>query len=418
MGRPMLAALAIALAMLAGFFAAGDRGLPLRLETELLDLRFRLRPPPRRHIPVVIVEIDDASITEIGRWPWSRQILARLLDRIAAARPKVIGFDLLFTEPQPPPQAIGEIEAAMAPLRQSLDRTTQRRLDDVLSGLARRSDPDAGLGEAIRRAGNAILPFTLDLVPGAVRNATLPPALERAAYGRVRGAGPDHLPPAAAAHLPVPALSRNASLAHVTTVPDGAGGYRYDYPVLRYADAYLPSLSLEAARIFLGVAKSRVVVDIGRGIELGGLEVPTDRGMRLLVNYYPPGGFERVSFADALDGRAPPRIFGGKIVLIGASASGLGDSVATPYEPAMSGVERHATLIANLIDRDFLQRDGGAVGIDAALILLGGLAVGWLALWGTAAAVAGALLLAAALAAADYLAVCGSTSCFPQRRSC
>jgi adenylate cyclase len=403
----ILAALAIALAMLAAFFAAGDRGLPLRFETELLDLRFRLRPPQPHRVPLVVVEIDDASIAEIGRWPWSREILARLLDRIAAARPKVIGFDLLFTEPQPPPlqaAAMGGIEAAMAPLRQSLDRAAQRRLDDILSGLAQRSDPDAGLGEAIRRDGNVILPFTLDLVPGAVRNATLPPDLARAAYDRVRGTGPDHLPAAAAAHLPIGALAGNALFAHVTTVSDGAGGYRWDYPVLRYADAYLPSLSLEAARAFLGVTRSQVVVDVGQGVDLGALHVPTDRGMRLLVNYYPPGGFERVSFADALDGRTASQIFTGKIVLIGASASGLGDSVATPYEPAMTGVERHATLIANLLDRDFLQRGGGELGIDASLILLGGLGVGLLAGWGTAAAVVGALLLVAGLAMADYLA--------------
>ena len=102
-GWGILPALAVALAMLGIFLVAGDQGLPLRLESEILDLRFRSRPPRPHRVPVVIVEIDDASIAEIGRWPWSRQTLARLLDRIAAARPKVIGFDLLFTEPQPEP---------------------------------------------------------------------------------------------------------------------------------------------------------------------------------------------------------------------------------------------------------------------------------------------------------------------------
>jgi adenylate cyclase len=232
----------------------------------------------------------------------------------------------------------------------------------------------------------------------------LPPELAGTAYERVRGTRPDHLPAAAAAHLPIAALAGNARLAHVSTVPDSAGGYRWDYPVLRYADAYLPSLALEAARIFLGVAKSEVIVDIGRGVELGTLEVPTDRGMRLPVNYYPPGGFARVGFADALYGRAPPQIFGGKIVLIGARASGLGDGVATPYEPAMPGVERHATLIANLLDRDFLRRDSGEVAIDASLILLGGLGVGLLAGWGAAAAAVGTVAAVAGLAAAEYFA--------------
>jgi adenylate cyclase len=126
--------------------------------------------------------------------------------------------------------------------------------------------------------------------------------------------------------------------------------------------------------------------------------------MRLLVNYHPPGGFDRVGFADALDGRVPPRIFADRIVLIGASASGLGDSVVTPYAPAMPGVERHASLIANILDRDFLRRDSGAVAIDAALVLFGGLGVGLLAGLGIAAAVIGALSLIALFAVADYFA--------------
>jgi CHASE2 domain-containing sensor protein len=366
--------------MLAMFLAVGDRGLPLRLESEMLDLRFRSRPARPHRVPVVIVEIDDASIAEIGRWPWSRQILARLLDRIAAVRPKVIGFDLLFAEPEPLKAEVGEIEAAMAPLLQSLDPANKRRLGEILSGFLRSSDADASLDEAIRRDGKVILPFTLDLLPKA-RNSTasLPADLARTSYDRVRGSGPDNLPMAVAVHMPGEALARNARLAHVTTVPDGTGSYRYDYPVLRYADAYLPSRSLEAVRVFLGVAKNQVVVELGQGIDVGALQGANRSRDAAAGELHPPGTFQRVSFADALLGRVAPQIFSGKMVLIGAIAKGLGDAIATPFEPAMSGVERHATLIANLLDQDFLRRDGEAVAIDAFLILLGGLVVGVLA---------------------------------------
>jgi CHASE2 domain-containing sensor protein len=89
-----LPALAVALAMLAAFFAVGDRELPLRIESELLDLRFRLRPTQPGPVSLVIVEIDDASITEIGRWPWSRRVFAQFLDRIVTAKPKLICLDL------------------------------------------------------------------------------------------------------------------------------------------------------------------------------------------------------------------------------------------------------------------------------------------------------------------------------------
>ena len=393
--------------MLAAFFVAGDWGLPLRIESEMLDLRFRLRPAQRHPVPVVIIEIDDPSIAEIGRWPWSRQVLAWLVERIAAARPKLICLDLLFTEPQPSPleKETGAIEAAMAPLLQTLDPAGKSRFGEILSELSLARDPDITLGRAIRENGPVIVPFSLDLQPGGMAPGTpavLPHALAKATYDRVRGKGPDYLPEAAGLRLPVERLA-DGLLAHVTTVPDNTGTHRYDYPILRYADAYLPSLSLEAVRVFLGVPKTEAVIDIGQGIGLAALHVPTDRGMRLLVNYYLPGTFERVGFADALLGRVAPSTFSGKIVLVGASATGLRDAVATPYDPSMSGVERHATLIANLLRRDFLQRDDRAIAIDTVLLLLGGLTVGALARWGMTAAVIGAALLLTGLALFDYL---------------
>jgi adenylate cyclase len=399
-----LLALTVSLVMLAAFVIAGDWGLPLRIENQLLDLRFRLRPPHSPDVAIVIVEIDDASIAEIGRWPWSRQVLAQLLDHIIVAGPKVICLDLLFTEPQASPFA-GQMDA-MAPLLQALDPAEQQRFAEILSALARAGDPDMRLGRAIREDGPVIVPFALDLHDDTTKAAPapLPPALVRAAYNRVRGTGPDYLPDAVGVRLPVEPLSADGLLAHVTTVPDSTGTYRYDYPVLRYGDAYFPSLSLEAARVFLGIPKTEAVVDLGQGIDLGPLHVPTDRGMRLLVNYYPSGAFERVSFADALSGRVAPQRFTGKIVLVGASAAGLGDAIATPYDPALPGVERHATLIANMLARDFLQRDDRAVAIDALLLLLGGLSIGMLTRWGTTAAVLGAVLLIAVLNLFDWLA--------------
>jgi len=395
--------------MLTAFFIAGDWGLPLRIESELLDLRFRLRPVRPHSVPVVIVEIDDRSIAEIGRWPWSRRILAQFLDRIAVAgKPKLIGLDLFFTEPQSPLWVEqGTIEAALAPLLQDLDPAVKRSFAEILSGLSQASDPDIGLGEAIRKDAPVIVTFSLDLQPGKTGSqpsAVLPAVLAGAAYHRVRGVGPDYLPEATGLKMPVEPLASGGLLAHVTTVADNTGAYRYDYPVLRYADTYLPSLSLEAARVFLDIPKSEVVVALGEGVDLAVLHVPTDRGMRLLVNYYPPGAFDRVSFADAFYGREAPQTFAGKIVLVGVNASALRDAVATPFDPAMPGIERHATLIANLLQRDFLQRDDRAIGIDALLLLLGGLTVGVLARWGMAATVVGAVVLLVGLALFDYLA--------------
>jgi adenylate cyclase len=154
-------------------------------------------------------------------------------------------------------------------------------------------------------------------------------------------------------------------------------------------------------RSFLGVARTNVIIDLGKGIEIGGLHVPVDEGMRLLVNYYPVGSFRQIGFADVLAGRVPADTFAGKIVLVGATATGLGDFLATPYTPSLPGIERHATLIANMLGADFLRRDDQAAVLDTLLILLGGILVGLAARWGALAAAAAMGLSLAAVASLD-----------------
>jgi adenylate cyclase len=126
--------------------------------------------------------------------------------------------------------------------------------------------------------------------------------------------------------------------------------------------------------------------------------------MRLVVNYYPLGSFERIGFADALNGRILPQTFADKIVLVGATATGLGDVLPSPYAAAVPGVERHATLIANMLNADFIHHDGRTAAVDAAAILLGALMVGLAAHRSTLAGGLVAAMLFAAIALGDQLA--------------
>jgi adenylate cyclase len=408
-GWEALLALLVAMVMLLGLATVADLGPAMRLESLALDARFRLRhrlPPP---VPIVIVKIDDGSIAELGRWPWSRALFARFLDRMRADGSKVVAFDLLFSEPQSSPlTGVREkIDAAIAPFLTGLPAAEREQFEAALGQAERSEDTDAALAGAIGRNGAVILPFAFDAKPGGAASADVPPApdwLENAEYSRVRGAGPDRLPTAGGLRLPLAELARVSTLAHVTVFPDASGGFHYDYPVLRYDDAYFPSLSLEAVRNFLGVAKINVVIDLGRGIELGSLHIPTDEGMRLLVNSYPPGAFSQVSFADALMGRTPASTFAGKIVLVGATAAGLGDVLASPYSPEVPSVERHASLIANMLDHDFLKRDSRAQTLDALAILSGGVGVGLASTLGMIAACIAAAALLAGVMLLDYSA--------------
>jgi hypothetical protein len=124
---------------------------------------------------------------------------------------------------------------------------------------------------------------------------------------------------------------------------DTDGTPRYEYPVVPYHDAYYPALALQALRLYLGLALEEVQVRFGVGIQLGAVFVPTDEAMRLLINYYGPAGtFPTYSFVDVMHNRLPETAFRDTIVLIGAAATGLGDTFVRPFHgaPGLSDTPR------------------------------------------------------------------------------
>jgi adenylate cyclase len=115
------------------------------------------------------------------------------------------------------------------------------------------------------------------------------------------------------------------------------------------------------------------------GIQLGAIFVPTDEAMRLLINYYGPAGtFPTYSFVDVLHNRLPETAFHDTIVLIGAAATGLGDTFVTPFSMVLPGIERHATVIANALRGDALQRRDTTALLDLSAMAVLGLVIGWL----------------------------------------
>jgi len=337
----------------------GDAGLVARIEGSLLDARFRLRPAPLPDRRIVVLAIDDNSIERIGRWPWSRSVLARTLDLVATAHPALIAFDLLLTEP----------ETA--------------------------ADPD--FARAIAAANPVLLPFDMATSAGA----PLPEWLSRFEYGRLLG-DPRLVPGARGLRLPVEALAQSAAaLGHVRALTDPGGALRYDYSMLRVGEALYPSLVIEAVRILRGVARQNVVVQPADGIDLGGLPIRTGPGMRLMVEAYPAGRFKVISIADLLYGQMSKEDFAGRLVLIGATATGLGDHFATPFNPALPGVLLNAAAISGLLDGHVLRHDDLMADVDALLVLLACLVVGLAGCRSLRRGLAGAGIMALALPAID-----------------
>jgi adenylate cyclase len=366
-------ALLAGILMLAVLLTVGQSAPVRRIEAQLLDLRFQLRDAPPPGDEVVLVLIDDASIEAIGRWPWPRRHLARLVERLDALGARVIGLDLLFTEPEHAPAldaAVVDLHGVIAapPGGPGLGRALAR-LESLLEG-------DRALAAAIGRAGNVVLPYYFTFPPDGVPLPPLPPPepIAAAAWGPAEGP----LPLAAEGVIaPLPALGREAAaFGHVTVALDASGSARFEYPLIRLGERALPSFALELARLAAGLARDEVAIEWGRGIRLGRRFAPTDEAMRLLVDYGGGEPLPRLSARELLEGEVDRSLIEDRVVVVGAAATGIADSVVTPFTSVLPGVERQALITTNLLDdRHLLRRDVHTLA-DIGLIVLAAFAIG------------------------------------------
>ncbi len=356
-----------------------------QIEAQLLDRRFRLRPPAPPSDDIVLVLIDDPSIREIGRWPWSRALMADAVAWLAAAGARTIGIDLLLAEPEVGAVPAASLERVREALGQLEDQAAAGvELEQILARLLDDRSGDAELAAEIRAAGNVVLPFSFRFDgPSDAEPPQLPPGVATTAFRVVHGPGdPRSILPLTPTDLlaPIPELAEAAvSLGHTNLVLDRDGAARLAFPAVAYGANIYPSFALEVARRHLGVAREEVRLELGRGVWLRDRLVPTDDLTRLVVNYRQPDRFRTVSFAEILAGDVAAADVEGKVVLIGGSAAGIAETFATPFTAYMPGVEWRATVIDGILDQDFVvRRHVTTTSLDLGFVLFGGLLVGWL----------------------------------------
>jgi len=329
---------------------------------------------------IVIVDIDERSLSRIGQWPWHRDVLGRLISRLREAGAATIALDMMFAEPDryARPTDAGQQQDA---------RSSTGTVHTIWPA-------DATLADVLRD-GRVLLGYALTF--NATEASTAGCVLHPLAMTLTQP--PDARPEspffdASGVICSLPELARAAGTSGFLNAAPEADGVLRRVPLLLEFDGHIyPGLALAAViaeaethDIALRVANVNTTT-----LVLGRRSVPLDGRSNLLVRYRgKKGTFPYVSAADVLEGHLSGTPFKDKLVFVGATALGIREGVATPFDTLFPGVELQATVADNLLRQDFLQRPEHAPTLEALAALLLGLAaafalgasgVAWASLW-------------------------------------
>lgn len=332
------------------------------IELKSYDLRVNLFAPELESDRIAIVAIDSASIKKLGRWPWPRSRVAKVIEKVDSFGAKTIGLNILFTEPE---EATGLTTVKI--LKEGFENLglnntkLGNKFYKQLSSYEFDLNNDAKLRKAIKDSGKVVVPFAFEMNSTATWTGTeikeLPTYVTDGAVSLQMGELDKTLydPHIAGSIIfPVETIGDVAySMGHLNRFPGSDGIDRWEAVLMRYGESYYPSFALSVASSYMGIPKDGLTADLiggEGGVSLRGDVLNLDEKMGVLVDYYDPqSSFPVYSFFDVYNDKINPNAFKNKIVLIGVTDIGLGDSGPTPISPLMSGVEREATVIENII---------------------------------------------------------------------
>ncbi len=355
------------------------KALPLSFVQELenfsYDVRLNLLMPRTIDSRIVIVDIDEKSLLEQGRWPWPRDKIAGLVNRLFDKyHINTLGFDVVFAE-KDESSGLKNLEWMQKNLLQQ-DADFANALQDVKPKL----DYDQILADSLKNR-KVVLGYYFSLTGDTNKVGTLPaPAFTDAhfenkeiSFKEATGYG---------ANLAV--LQKNAiSAGHFNPEPDSDGINRKVSVLIKQANQYYSPLAVEMARVYLqSPAMQPVFETIGSGsnyaglesIKLGDRQIPVDAEVAMLIPYRgAQGSFKYVSASDVLNNKVPLQALNNKIVIVGTTAPGLMDLRATPVQNIYPGVEVHANIISGILDNNIKARPAYTLGAEFLLLLLAGL---------------------------------------------
>jgi len=361
-----------------------------RLRLVAFDTMQQLRP--RRvdpAYPVRIVDIDEGSLAAVGAWPWRREVLARLVERLLADGAKVVSFDFVLPYAEPDPISELPAEARDTP-----------EIQPILTKLAEFS------GDRRLLAAIAGKPVVLGMIGRAGTSQRA--VVSRAGFALLGSDPASYVPSFAAMTANTQPLQEAASgLGVLNWFPEYDQVVRKVPMLVRFGRELAPSLVAETMRLSLGAATIVVRSSTASGetpfveetgitsVRIGHMQVPTDHSGQMWLSFTPhdPGRFRPA--VDVLEGRVVRSEIAGRIVLIGTSAPGLFDLRATPIDPSIAGVEIHAQAIEQIIAGEVLHRPDLSTGVEVVFTVISGALLAFLVR--RSGAVSGSLMGAAML---------------------
>jgi CHASE2 domain-containing sensor protein len=378
---------------------------------------------------IAVVAIDDQSIANIGRWPWARDVHAKMHDILTQGGAKAIGQTVFFLEPQLDPglQFIRELkrsfsESALATVPALLDdldntissagdlvknkrdangRAALKQISDYLKQSPLKTeltgellafeeylasaeialDTDLNLADSMRAGKNVVL--AMPFIPGEALgrpDEELPDFVLKNRLSEANVIAGDievdaYPVPMVQAIPPVPMLGEQAvGIGSLVALPDVDGGIRAEPLVVNYFDDFYPSVALLLAARSLNLSLDDIRVHLGSDVQVGKLNIKTDKNSLMHTFFYNDelyDAFPVDSFYDVLSGKIPASKYKGKIVLIGATAYGVGDTMVTPVNPAMSPVLTLAHSVSSILNEDFfIQPEWASYAQVGAVILI------------------------------------------------
>jgi len=354
------------------------------MELKTIDLRFQTRGPVSPRPEIVLAVIDEKSIAREGKWIWPRSKIAKLVDKLSRAGVKVVAFDIGFLEPDDKllVHTIDQIQNKVNGLK-----INNSDIQDYLRDLKRQTDNDMLLAEAIKKSpAKIVLGYFFQMEPDAISHMSEREILSH--EENVKGSSYKFIRYASKSAQNVPLIEAVVPQSNIKEIadtsayagffnmqPDPDGVVRWMPGIFKFKNVLYAPLSLTTVSAYLDSPLSAQIEEIGvQKIQVGDIPLPTDESGRIFINYRGKGKtFPHIPITDILNDTVSADLLKDKIVLVGATATGIYDLRVTPFSNIFPGLEIHANVIDSILSRDFLHKPGWAAIFDIMAIIVSGM---------------------------------------------